>query len=891
MRFDRRIAHGLNIDLTSRVLERGSEDICVQAPGSWTDARVEAWVDWSETVPDVASMSDELRGPLATSAPRDAALNGGPEMFGRRLAIKGWSAGYFERLSDANAFHADLTAAQLGGQLAFSMPEAVASVRQMDCRDTPEIAGAQLEAFARDWRMAKHGADAAHALAQRLAEVGDAIARCEGPSEQCCSPLANPALARAMRSARLAGASDSAIADAMRSPQTKFLPKSLARTGSPLPNTQVYATPDLLRHDSVLRSRIADTIWETSAVVVDVSGNAPVPSDKRPRAALLVSPDVNCDDPDLAYLVRLAITALDLLVIEEDSRDVALTLAGAGDWLAGQGLGFDSPQGRTRMSELWAKIAREAQQASGEIAMRMGACRGWNGQVASDLAPNGRRNLGLLAHFQDPELCLRIGGSALGVQPWSGPVALAQGWDGSMVRLVAPAAWRARQCLGLDIDLNQALLGSRDLGLCAALPPSRLMKAGFTAIEIDALQAQLSVSSCLSDVFSSEVLDREFLRDVLGLNESQLDLKGAELLQLLGFDAAEASAAENELFGYPDLDSFDLGADQKAVFQSPTRITMASRLAMLNAVSRSAGVSGYLNAEVEWSASPDDVADLLLQCAMLGANGLRITRLAAPFDFSLDIPEERTKPDSAQTFSQTERIVERVVVEKVVERDRSRRRLPDRRKGYIQKASIGGHKVYLHTGEYDDGELGEIFIDMHKQGAAFRSLINNFAISVSIGLQFGVPLEEFVDAFAFTRFEPAGDVTGNDQVQSATSILDYIFRELGCSYLGRTDLANRAGEPLDSDGFKINTQAESSADSPQALAKFVSKGFARGSPPDNLVFLPVGTANKTAGIPRPKPDREQCCPSCGDEALSSMGSFMVCQNCGQQSANMSENAG
>jgi ribonucleoside-diphosphate reductase alpha chain len=116
-------------------------------------------------------------------------------------------------------------------------------------------------------------------------------------------------------------------------------------------------------------------------------------------------------------------------------------------------------------------------------------------------------------------------------------------------------------------------------------------------------------------------------------------------------------------------------------------------------------------------------------------------------------------------------------------------RLPDRRKGYIQKAIVGGHKVYLHTGEYDDGELGEIFIDMHKEGAAFRSLMNNFAIAISIGLQYGVPLEEFVDAFVFTRFEPAGPVTGNDSVKNATSILDYIFRELGVSYLGRTDLA------------------------------------------------------------------------------------------------------
>ena len=124
-----------------------------------------------------------------------------------------------------------------------------------------------------------------------------------------------------------------------------------------------------------------------------------------------------------------------------------------------------------------------------------------------------------------------------------------------------------------------------------------------------------------------------------------------------------------------------------------------------------------------------------------------------------------------------------------IQRD-ERRRLPQRRKGYTQKAIVGGHKVYLRTGEYEDGRLGEIFIDMHKEGAAFRSLMNNFAIAISIGLQYGVPLEEFVEAFTFTRFEPAGMVEGNDTIKMATSILDYIFRELAISYLGRNDLAH-----------------------------------------------------------------------------------------------------
>ena len=146
----------------------------------------------------------------------------------------------------------------------------------------------------------------------------------------------------------------------------------------------------------------------------------------------------------------------------------------------------------------------------------------------------------------------------------------------------------------------------------------------------------------------------------------------------------------------------------------------------------------------------------------------------------------------ARAAAVAERVVERVVER--IERMREREKLPDRRKGYIQKATVGGHKVYLHTGEYEDGRLGEIFIDMHKEGAAFRSLMNNFAIAISLGLQYGVPLEEYVEAFTFTRFEPAGLVQGNDAIKNATSILDYVFRELAISYLGRNDLAHVAPE-------------------------------------------------------------------------------------------------
>src|SRR5213078_4169578 len=144
-----------------------------------------------------------------------------------------------------------------------------------------------------------------------------------------------------------------------------------------------------------------------------------------------------------------------------------------------------------------------------------------------------------------------------------------------------------------------------------------------------------------------------------------------------------------------------------------------------------------------------------------------------------------------------EKVAERVLVRYLAKR----RRMPERRLGYTQKAIVGGHKIYLRTGEYTDGTIGEIFLDMHKEGAAFRSLMNCFAIAISLGLQHGVPLDEFVDAFVFTRFEPNGMVKGNDRIKMATSVIDYVFRELAITYLGRTDLSHVPDEDLRSDAI------------------------------------------------------------------------------------------
>jgi ribonucleoside-diphosphate reductase alpha chain len=243
-------------------------------------------------------------------------------------------------------------------------------------------------------------------------------------------------------------------------------------------------------------------------------------------------------------------------------------------------------------------------------------------------------------------------------------------------------------------------------------------------------------------------------------------------------------------------------------------------------------------------------------------------------------------------------------------REHKRKPLPHRRNGYTQKASIGGHKVYLRTGEYNEGDLGEIFIDMHKEGAAFRSLMNCFAISISLGLQHGVPLEEFVDAFVFTRFEPNGIVSGNDRITMATSTIDYIFRELAINYLGRYDLAQVTPDDLRGDaiGKTKEKNAENGPESPKPSNGNESSGHAENSPvsgngnghaPSGAVShttgngslgstQPVLVGNGTAGvstvaIARMKGYEGDPCNECGQLTLVRNGTCLKCLTCGATS--------
>ena len=287
------------------------------------------------------------------------------------------------------------------------------------------------------------------------------------------------------------------------------------------------------------------------------------------------------------------------------------------------------------------------------------------------------------------------------------------------------------------------------------------------------------------------------------------------------------------------------------------------------------------------------------------------SKLSQPLNASL-LGDEGGEDFQELPTTEKAKVVAEKIVERVVERymDQAQRcKLPNRRKGYTQKAVVGGHKVYLRTGEYDDGQLGEIFIDMHKEGASFRSLMHNFAMAISIGLQYGVPLEEYVDAFVFTRFEPSGPVAGNDTIKMATSILDYIFRELAISYLGRTDLAHAEPQDLAPDTIgRIEAEraaaTRGSKDKGEVVSRLTSNGYVR----NKLYVKPAKVANQdlhllheatgtdaatpivgSASITEVEEQRFQArlkgyagdaCGDCGNFTLVRNGTCLKCDTCG-----------
>ncbi|RZJ17161.1 MAG: TSCPD domain-containing protein [Brevundimonas sp.] len=874
MRFDPRLAQrASHLTFQHRSVERPDRIVSVEAPSDWTDARIEAWLDWLD------APETPLRQSVADWA--------------NALAARGRAKGAFKRPADAAAFAAELTGSILLGLAAPSAASREVRSAALNLAD-PEAAGL-IHAQAAAARARRLAGGATRALAEALNAVADTVTRCEGPRGHCADPARNPALARAALAARASGASDAEILRAI--------------DGERGPVAGLDAAPGAVRLEACVdRALIAagapEAVLAAEAALADGLLLTFDPRDAEVLAEAAVAPSVGLnlaalahlagDDFDAAaeHLAQLWATALELATPDDavaTTRPLVLALHGLPDALLSLG---EAPSAAGGVAGV---IGVGALSAATALADPLGPCEDWTtgaedrltalnsriatlnasedtrshraaqrlGELRADVANRGLRNTTVTLWREDAETALR-----LGVSPFAA-IDVFQTGDGEIGRRLRPAlATAIRRAVG-DLDgAERWLFGRRTLAEAPGFDQAALRAVGFTDVELEALDRAFADVEGFDDAFREPVLDPGFLRDVLGLTEV-----GEALLARLGFDDEARGAAARWVFGHPDLRDWP---DAPAALADWLSVDPATLEGLCRGIADvAADIPAPTVLALEWRATALDAVRGLGQAATDGRRVVLMSRDEAPARFTLDLPDTPPaglSPRAAETPPSPERIIERVV-----ERDRTRRKLPDRRKGYIQKAAVGGHKVYIHTGEYEDGELGEIFIDMHKEGAAFRSLMNNFAIAISIGLQYGVPLDEFVDAFVFTRFEPAGRVTGNDSIRSATSILDYIFRELGVSYLDRHELANAQPESLNPDGLGAEP-ADGAAETVPA-ARFISKGFARGATPDNLVVVPFG--RKRDETPAPDSDGEAvACPACGDFTLQQRGGGWTCDSCG-----------
>jgi len=469
-------------------------------------------------------------------------------------------------------------------------------------------------------------------------------------------------------------------------------------------------------------------------------------------------------------------------------------------------------------------------------ALNLGEAHGYRNAQATVVAPTG--TIGLVMDCD-----------TTGIEPDFALVKFKKLAGGGYFKIINRAVPEALRVLGYTpaeiAEIEAYAVGHGGLANAPAINHTTLTAKGFTPEAIAKVEKALPTAFDIKFAFNKWTLGEDFCREQLGIAPADLASPTFDLLAHLGFGKREIEAANIHVCGAMTVEGAPhLRAEHYAVFDCANPcgrtgkryLSVESHIRMLAAAQPfiSGAISKTINMPNEATVDDCKAAYLLSWKLGLKANALYRdgSKLSQPLNSQLIADEDEEeeaveafleKPAAARAAELAERVVEKVVERVVVMRQRER--LPDRRKGYTQKAVVGNHKVYLRTGEYEDGRLGEIFIDMHKEGAALRSLLNNFAIAVSLGLQYGVPLEEYVDAFIFTRFDPAGFVQGNDSIKNATSVLDYIFRELAVSYLDRFDLAHV--EPADS-GFDALGRGIDEGKAPDSLpSKYESRGMRR----------------------------------------------------------------
>ncbi|MDQ0469389.1 vitamin B12-dependent ribonucleotide reductase [Labrys wisconsinensis] len=499
------------------------------------------------------------------------------------------------------------------------------------------------------------------------------------------------------------------------------------------------------------------------------------------------------------------------------------------------------------MGEDGARLADHARLAW-DNALALGEAHGYRNAQATVIAPTG--TIGLVMDCD-----------TTGIEPDFALVKFKKLAGGGYFKIINRAVPEALRTLGYReheiAEMEAYAVGHASLRQAPVINHTSLKARGFTDEKLEALEKALAAAFDIKFVFNKWTLGEDFLTGTLKVPAEKLNDPSFDLLVHLGFSKSDIEKANVHVCGAMTLEGAPfLKAEHYPVFDCANPcgrlgkryLSVESHIRMMAAAQPfiSGAISKTINMPNEATVEDCKASYLLSWRLALKANALYRdgSKLSQPLNSQLIADEDAEeavddlleRPLPARAAQVAERIVERIIER--VEVSRERAKLPDRRKGYTQKAIVGGHKVYLRTGEYDDGSLGEIFIDMHKEGAAFRAMMNNFAIAISLGLQYGVPLEEYVEAFTFTRFEPAGFVQGNDSIKNATSILDYIFRELAISYLGRYDLAHVV--PEDGDRTGLGEPEKKAA----AMAVPVSKGLVR-SKTERFMVMPGGVTSTT----------------------------------------------
>ncbi len=504
-------------------------------------------------------------------------------------------------------------------------------------------------------------------------------------------------------------------------------------------------------------------------------------------------------------------------------------------------------------SDLSDKSLAQAARKAWDKAVELGEAHGYRNAQATVVAPTG--TIGLVMDCD-----------TTGIEPDFALVKFKKLAGGGYFKIINQAVPEALRTLKYTPEQIEQIIGYAvghgTLSDAPALNHAQLKAKGFGDEQIAKIEGGLASAFDIKFVFNKWAIGEDFCKNVLKLNDAQLNDFSFDMLAHLGFSRADIDKANVHVCGAMTLEGAPfLKEEHLPVFdcanpcgrigkrflsvESHIRMMAASQPFISGAISKTINMPNDATVE-DCSASYMMSWKLGVKANALYRDGSKLSQPLSSqlIDDNDDDGEDHVEALVAKTMpTRVETIVEKII-ERVVERAVGRDKLPGRRKGYTQKAVVGGHKVYLRTGEYEDGKLGEIFIDMHKEGAALRAMMNNFAISISVGLQYGVPLEEYVDAFTFTKFEPAGMVQGNDSIKNATSILDYVFRELAVSYLGRHDLAHVEPSELGFDALGKGVDYDASKPVVSAQ-RFMSSGFVRKQNLANVVVMPQSASTSS----------------------------------------------